>query len=104
MSQIWQVNTFGAKVKGHTIIKHTYTPQPRTRPKINFLHIKGQGHYGKVKSRSHNDAHLHPRTMSLSSTTSSNLRFPLYSPDKILKVKVTIARSNQGHTMTYLHS
>ena len=41
---------------------------------INFLHLtvsetwpgqycKGQGHYGKVKSRSHHDtAHLHPLT------------------------------------------
>ena len=41
-------------------------------PTINFLHFmvseilsgqnfKGQGHYGKVKSRSHHDvAHLHP--------------------------------------------
>ena len=30
------------------------------------------------------------------------LRFPRYSPDKILKVKVTTARSNQGVTMTYI--
>ena len=32
-------------------------------------------------------------------STSYTLRFPRYSPDKILKLKVTAARSNQGHTM-----
>ena len=33
----------------------------------------------------------------------SALQFPRYNPDKILKVEVTIARSNHGHTMT-LHT
>ena len=49
---------------------HTYNPQPMTLPSINFLYFmvsetvldqyfKGQGHYSKVKSRSHHDvAHL----------------------------------------------
>ena len=36
-------------------------------------------------------------------STSYALLFMSYSPDKILKVKVTTARSNQGHTMT-LHT
>ena len=38
-----------------------------------------------------------PEAMSLS--TSYTLRFQRYCPDKILKVKVTTARSNQGHTI-----
>ena len=37
------------------------------------------------------------------SLTTKKLQFPRYSPDKIFKLKVTTARSNQGHTMT-LHS
>ena len=32
-------------------------------------------------------------------STSYTLRLPRYSPDKILQVKVTTARSNQGQTM-----
>ena len=32
-------------------------------------------------------------------STSYILQFPKYSPDKILKFKVTTARSNQNHTM-----
>ena len=36
-------------------------------------------------------------------STSYTLQFPRYSPDKILEVKVTTARSNQGQTMT-LHT
>ena len=50
---------------------HTYNLLPMSLPSINFLHLTvseiwpgqdfiGQGHYGKVKSRSHHDiAHLH---------------------------------------------
>ena len=50
----------------------TPTPPIQCPYKINFLHLTlseiqprqdfiGQGHYGKVKSRSHHDvAHLHP--------------------------------------------
>ena len=36
-------------------------------------------------------------------STYYTLRFPRYSPDKIFKLKVTAARSNQGQTMT-LHT
>ena len=36
-------------------------------------------------------------------STSYTLRFPRYSLDKIFKLKVTTARSNQGHTRT-LHT
>ena len=51
---------------------HTYNPQSMSPPSINLLHFtvseilsgqnfEGQGHYGKVKSRSHHDiAHLQP--------------------------------------------
>ena len=50
----------------------TYNPQPMSLPSISLLHLTvseiepgqdliDQGHYGKVKSRSHHDvAHLHP--------------------------------------------
>ena len=50
---------------------HTYNPPPMSLSSINFLHLTvseispeqdfiGQGHYGKVKSRSHHDVeHLH---------------------------------------------
>ena len=58
--------------QGHTMTLHTYNPQPMLMSSINFLHLTaseispgqdfiGQGHYGKVKSRSHHDeVHLHP--------------------------------------------
>ena len=118
---------------------------------------KGQGHYDKVKSRSHHDvAHLHlltnvptkyqlptpygfqdiaqttfyrsrslrqgqrsnhGQTMTLHTytpnqcpyqvSTSYTLRFPRYSPDKILWVKVTTARSKvksrSDHDVAHLH-
>ena len=53
---------------------HTYTPEPMSLPSMNFLHLTvseiqsgqdfiGQGHYSKVKLRSHHGvAHLHPLT------------------------------------------
>ena len=53
---------------------HTYNSQPMPLPNIYLLHfmvaeiqpgqdILGQGHYGKVKSRSHHDvARLEPPT------------------------------------------
>ena len=52
---------------------HTYNPQPMSLLSINFLHLTlsetqprqdfiGQGHYSKLKSRSHHVAHLHPLT------------------------------------------
>ena len=45
----------------------------------------------------------HPKKCTYQASTSYTLWFPRYSPDKILKVKVTTARSNQGHTLT-LHT
>ena len=60
--------------QGHTMTLHTYNPTRMFLPSINFLHLTvseiwpgqdfiGQGHYSKVKSRSHHDvAHLHPLT------------------------------------------
>ena len=49
----------------------------------------------KVKSRSQHDvAHLHPPNQCpYQVSTSYTLRFPRYSPDKLLQVKVTTARS-----------
>ena len=79
---------------------------------MNFLHFKvsqiqprqefiGQGHYSKVKSRSHHDiAYLQPPTIvSTKYQLPQTLQFPRYRLDKILWVKVTTARSNQSHTM-----
>ena len=60
--------------QGQTMTLHTYTPnqcpyQILTSYTLRFLRYSpgqdfiGQGHYGKVKSRSHHDvAHLHPLT------------------------------------------
>ena len=60
--------------QGHTMTLHTYNPQPMSLLSINFLHLVlseilpgqdfiGQGHYSKLKSRSHyHVAHLHPLT------------------------------------------
>ena len=53
----------------------------KTDPKVQ-QDFKGQGHYDKVKSRSHHDAaHIQPLT---NVPTSSTLRFQIYRPDKIL--------------------
>ena len=58
----------------------------------------------KVKSRSDDAAQLHPQT---NVPTKYQLPTPYgflrYSLDKIFKLKVTIARSNQDNTMT-LHT
>ena len=82
-------------------------PPPMSLPGINFLHLtiseiwpgqdfKGQGHYGRVKSKSHHDF-VHtpppPNKCPYQVSTSYTSRFPRYSVDKILKVKVTTARS-----------
>ena len=96
--------------QGHTMTMHSYNSQLISLPSVNFLvrtvsTIKpgqdfiGQGHYGKVKSRTHHDGeHLQLQLISLPS-----VNFPLqtvsgYSKDKIFKIKVTLTRSNQGHT------
>ena len=47
--------------------------------------FKGQGHYDKVKSRSYHDADTYnPNQCPYQASTSYTLRFPRYSPDKIL--------------------
>ena len=60
--------------QGHTMMLHIYTPYPKSLQNINFLHLtvseifpgqdlQTEGHYSKVKSRSHHDVtHLHPIT------------------------------------------
>ena len=91
-------------------------------PSINFLHLTvseiwprqdfiGQGHYSKVNGQI-KVTPLHctptppnqcPHQISISYT----LQFPRYSPDMILKVKVTTARSKvksrSHHDTAYLH-
>ena len=71
---ILQVNVTTARSNQGHMTLHTYNPQPMSLPSFNFLHLMvfeilpgqdfiGQGHYSKVKSRSHHDvAHLHPLT------------------------------------------
>ena len=83
-------------------------------PSINFLHLTvsviqpgqdfiAQGHYGKVKSRSHHDvAHLHALT---NVPTKYQLPTP-YGFRDVARTRFSISRSlrsNQGHTMT-LHT
>ena len=77
-------------------------------PSINFLHLTvseiypgqdfiGQGHYSKVKGQTK----VTPTPLNqcpYQVSTSYTLRFLRYSLDKIFKLKVTMARSNQGHT------
>ena len=54
-----------------------------------------------TEAKGHTDfEHLHTQPKSPPSTNFLDLTFPRYSPDRILKVKVTTARSSQGHTMT----
>ena len=68
----------------------TPTPKPTVSKIYPGKYLIGQGHYGKVKSRSqHEVAHLHLQPMSLQSI---NLQFPRYSLDKIFKLKVTMAK------------
>ena len=67
--------------------------------------VKTHGQYSKVKSRSHHIvSYLQPPT---NAPTQYQLATRTYgfqeSPDKILKLKVTAAKSNQGFTMM-LHS
>ena len=86
-------------------------------PNINFLHFtfsdklprqdfKGQGQYGKVKSRSHPDvAHLQtPNQCPYQVSTSYTLQFTRYSPDKVLKDKLTTAKvkSRSHHDNAHL--
>ena len=78
----------------------------KTDPKVQ-QDFKGQGHYGKVKSRSHHDvAHLHPLT---NVPTKYQLPTP-YSFRDIAQTRFYRSRSllqgqrsNQGQTMT-LHT
>ena len=94
---------------------HTYYPQPMSLPSINFLHLTvaeiwprqgfiGQGHYGKVKSRSDHDvAHLQP-------LINVPTKYQLPTPYGFRDIARTIfyrsrslqqgQGSNQGQTMT----
>ena len=99
---------------GLTMMLHTYNPPPMSLPNINFQPpygfrniaqrgIIGQGHYGKVKSRSHHDV-LHLHTLA-NVPTKYQLPTPydfrdvpgtrFYTPRSIQKGQ----RSNQGQVM-----
>ena len=77
----------------------------KTDPKVP-QGFKGQGHYDKVKSRSHHDAaYLQPLT-----NVPTQYQLPIYSPDKIFKLKVTtasrtrsIVKSRSDHDVAHLH-
>ena len=96
---------------------HIYHPSPMSLLSINFLYLTvseispgqdiiGQGHYGKVKSRSnHDDAHLHILTNVL---TKYQLPTPYCFRD-IARTRFYKSRplwqdqrSNHGQTMTLL--
>ena len=77
-------------------------------PNINFLHLTvseiqpgqdfiGQGHYSKVKGqikvRPWRCTTTHPSQCPYQVSTLYTLWFPRYSPNKIFKLKVTMARS-----------
>ena len=103
ISEIWQVNTLW---QSHDLAYlHSTTTDAS---KIKFLHLtfskiwlkpnfKSQGHYSKVKGRikvtpwqcTATSSHQCPYEVS----TSYTLQFLRYNTDKILKIKVTMARS-----------
>ena len=91
-------------------------------PNINFLHLTvseikpgqyfiGQGHYrevkGQIKVRPWRCTPTPPNQYPYQVSTSYTLRFLRYSPDNILKVKVTTARSKvksrSDHDAAHLH-
>ena len=97
-------------------------PQPMSLPSINFLRLTvseiypgqdfiGQGHYGKVKGQIKvtpwRCTPTPPNPYPYQVSTSYTLRFPRYSPDKILQVKVTTSRSKvksrSRHDIAHLH-
>ena len=108
ISQYVRWTHFGrAKVKDHTMI-HTYTPQPMSLPSVKLLHLmeskkqpgqdfKTHGHYDKVKGEikvtPRQCTRTPPNQCPYQVSISYTLRFLRYCPDKILKVKVTTARS-----------
>ena len=86
----YQISTF------YTLQTLTYSPE-------KILNLKVTTALSKVKSRSHHDVgYLHSLTNVPTKYQLPTL-FPKNTTIKILKVRVTTARSNQGHTMT-LHS
>ena len=100
--------------QGLTLTLKIYNSQPMSLPSIIFLYLVvseidprqdfiGQGHYGKVISRTHHDTtHLQPQT---SVPTKYQLPTP-YSCRDIVRPRYygsrslqQSQRSNQGHTM-----
>ena len=93
-----------------------------TLPSINFLQVTvskiyprqdfiGQGHYGKVKGQikvtTKQCTPTPPNQCPYQVSTSYTLQFLRYSPDKIVKLKVTTARSKvksrPDHDVAHLH-
>ena len=105
------------------MILHTYTSYPISLPLIKFLHLMVpeiqpgkdftvQGHHGKVKGWIKVIPwHCTPTPLNqcpYQVSTSYTLWFLRYSPDKNLKVKVTVVRTNvksrSHHDLAHLHS
>ena len=89
-------------------IKSLHLTVSEIQPRQNF---KVQGHYGKVKGQTKVKPCYTPTTHNAcphQESTSYTLRFPRYSLDKILYVKVTLTRSKvksrSHHDVTHLHS
>ena len=84
-----------------------------SQPSVNLLHLyrmqelgqnfKTHGQYDKVKGQIKitpwRCTPITPTHCPYQVLTSNILQFPRYSPDKIFKLKVPTARSNQGQTM-----
>ena len=60
--------------------------------------FKDQGHYGKIK-RQIKVTPTYPNQCPYQVSTSYTLWFPRNSSDKIFKLKISTATSNQGHMM-----
>ena len=81
-------------------------PTPYGFRDLDWTDFIGQDHYGKVKGQI-KVTPTHPNQRPYQVSASYTLEFPRYSPDKILYVKVTTAKSNvksrSHHDVAHLH-
>ena len=98
----------------HTMMLHTYNPKAKSLPSVNFLpflvsetrrrfYSSRLLRQGQIKVTPWRCTPTIPNQCPYQVSTSYTLQFLRHSPDKILQVEVTMARSNQGHIMT-LHT
>ena len=82
LDEILSVTMGSCKILNSNMTLTVLNLHQKTDPKVQ-QDFKGQGHYDKVKSRSHHYA-TPPNQCPYQASTSYTLQFPRYSPDKIL--------------------